>query len=236
MSSSTAITPSESSIKKSEEPTLSSKPEPAVTTEDGVKNNVLIAKTEQPAQPPVTNGALPESEAKVVGNGIELPTNGQEEKPTSDGPHRGVPALLPLTPPPPVTQQPSILSSLNPNPSTGTRQPLPPLIPMKTAPVVATKSAPPPPPPSNPVGKTRGRNSSIPFPSSIPPKEAPSPSLSLRNKKEIVEEEEEDDVIPEKETKKRKPVSKKRHSVASSGWHSNLLFSLYSLTEFSILK
>lgn len=212
MSSSTTVTPSESSNKKTEEPRVVSKQETNTSNDEGVKNSLTVAKTEQPAQPPVTNGALPESEVKVVGNGLESSTNGQDEKPVSDGPHREVPALLPLgpiTPSPPAQQ--SILATLNPSPSL--RQPLPQLLPMNatTAPVVATKSAPPP--PTTPVGKTRGRMSSTtPTPSS-PAKEQPSPGPSLRSKKEV----EEPEPIQEKEVKKRKVVSKKRHSVASSG-------------------
>ncbi len=211
MSSPTAITPSESSSKKPEESRVVSK-EASTLNDEGIKNSVTVAKTEQPAQPPVTNGALAESEVKVVGNGLESSTNGQEEKPVSDGPHREVPALLPLGPmnPSPTTPQPSILPSLSPNPPA--RQPLPQLLPMNatTAPVVATKSAPPP--PTTPTGKTRGRSSTASATPS-PAKEQSSPGPSLRSKKEVEDQE----LVEEKEVKKRKVVSKKRHSVASSG-------------------
>ena len=213
MSSPTAVTPSESSAKKPEESRVTSKPEANPLNDEGVKNNVNVAKTEPPAQPPVTNGALAESEVKVVGNGLESSTNGQEEKPiASDGPHREVPALLPLGPinTLPTTPQPSILPSLSPNPPA--RQPLPQLLPMSAAaaPVVATKSAPPP--PTTPVGKTRGRSSAASATPS-PAKEQSSPGPSLRSKKEV----EEPERAEEKEVKKRKVVSKKRLSVASSG-------------------
>ncbi|XP_057374965.1 cylicin-2-like [Daphnia carinata] len=216
MSSPSSITSTENSNKKAEDSHLALKQEPSIVTDDGVKNNSAVAKTEQPAQPPVTNGALAESEVKVVGNGLESSTNGQEEKPVSDGPHREVPALLPLGPitSPPSTVQQSTIPSLSPNPPA--RQPLPQLLPMNatTAPVVATKSAPPPPPPSNPVAKTRARTSlSVSTPASSSKEQSPS-GPSTRSKKE--DEEPVEQPVPEKEIKKRKIVSKKRHSVASS--------------------
>lgn len=216
MSSPSSITSTENSNKKAEDSHVALKQEPSTVTDDGVKNNSALAKTEQPAQPPVTNGALPESEVKVVGNGLELSTNGQDDKPVNDGPHREVPALLPLGPitSPPSTVQQSTIPSISPTPPA--RQPLPQLLPMTvaTAPVVATKSAPPPPPPSNPVAKTRARTSlSVSTPASSSKEQLPS-GPSTRSKKE--DEEPVEQPVPEKEIKKRKVVSKKRHSVASS--------------------
>lgn len=211
MSSSISVTSSENSTKKTEEVRVNSKQETNSSNDEGVKNNTTVAKTEQPAQSPVTNGALPDNEVKVVGNGLESSTNGQDEKPVSDGPHREVPALLPLGPittSPPAQQ--SILATLNPSPTA--RQPLPQLLPMNAtaAPVVATKSAPPP--PSTP-GKTRGRVAHRASTPTSPSKEQLSPGPSLRSKKEV----EEPEPVQEKEIKKRKVVSKKRHSIASSG-------------------
>nr|CAH0100705.1 unnamed protein product [Daphnia galeata] len=217
MSSPNSVSLSENSSKKTEDSRVASKQETNTFPEEGVKNNTTVAKTEQPAQPPVTNGALPESEVKVVGNGLESSTNGQDEKPISDGPHREVPALLPLGPitPTPATAQQGSLPSVSPTPPA--RQPLPQLLPMTTAtsPVVATKSAPPP-PPSNPTTKTRGRTSLPASASPSPSKEQSPPGPSLRSKKEDEEKEQLVVVPEEKEVKKRKVVSKKRYSVASS--------------------
>ena len=218
MSSPNTVASSENS-KKTEDSRVTAKQEINILPEE-VKNNASVVKTEQPAQPPVTNGALPESEVKIVGNGLESSTNGQDEKPISDGPHREVPALLPLGPisSTPAAVQLGSLPSVSPTPPA--RQPLPQLLPMTptTAPVVATKSAPPP-PPSTPTTKTRGRASLSTSVSSSPSKEQSSPGPSLRSKKED-EEPEQSVVVPEeKEVKKRKAVSKKRYSVASSGKH-----------------
>lgn len=220
MSSPNTVASSENSSKKSEDSRVVAKQEINTLPEEGVKNNTTVVKTEQSAQPPVTNGALPESEVKVVGNGLESSTNGQDEKPINDGPHREVPALLPLGPisSTPATAQTGSLPSVSPTPPA--RQPLPQLLPMTpaTAPVVATKSAPPP-PPSTPTTKTRGRTSLSASVSSSPSKEQSPSGPSLRSKKED-EEPKQSVVVPEeKEVKKRKAVSKKRYSVASSGKH-----------------
>jgi hypothetical protein len=236
MSSPNSVSLSENSSKKTEDSRVASKQETNTFPEEGVKNNTTVAKTEQPAQPPVTNGALPESEVKVVGNGLESSTNGQDEKPISDGPHREVPALLPLGPitPTPATAQQGSLPSVSPTPPA--RQPLPQLLPMTTAtsPVVATKSAPPP-PPSNPTTKTRGRTSLPASASPSPSKEQSPPGPSLRSKKEDEEKEQLVVVPEEKEVKKRKVVSKKRYSVASSGKHLFYLC-IYSLHFVLIVR
>ena len=235
MSSPNSVSLSENSSKKTEDSRVASKQETNTFPEEGVKNNTTVAKTEQPAQPPVTNGALPESEVKVVGNGLESSTNGQDEKPISDGPHREVPALLPLGPitPTPATAQQGSLPSVSPTPPA--RQPLPQLLPMTTtSPVVATKSAPPP-PPSNPTTKTRGRTSLPASASPSPSKEQSPPGPSLRSKKDDEEKEQLVVVPEEKEVKKRKVVSKKRYSVASSGKHLFYLC-IYSLHFVLIVR
>lgn len=230
MSSPNPSIQSENSSKKIEEARVSSKQEQSALNDEGIKCSLTVAKTEQPAQPPVTNGALPESEVKVVGNGIESTSNGADEKSTNDGPHREVPALLPLGSinTSPVTPQGGTTSS-SPNPPG--RQPVPQLLPMNaaTSPVVATKSAPPP--PINAAGKTRGRTSATTSsspakekPATSPTKEQQSSGLALRNKKEPEDQE----PTQEKESKKRKPVSKKRHSVASSGIFTSLILMKYT--------
>lgn len=203
---------SDSGSKKPEElrlnPSISSLP-----NDDSAKTRV---------DQPITNGALPHELKTSVGNGHSNTTvNGQEERPASDSLHREVPDLLPLqpitssSPPPLVSAGPSSAPSMAP-----VRQPPPPLLPMSVvsqSPVVATKSAPPPAP--APAAKatttTRGQKASSPVPTLNPAKEHPTPASPAKSKTES----EEPSPIPEeaKETKKRKPVSKKRDSIASSG-------------------
>lgn len=231
-SPSAAVIPSETPSKKVEDSSV-----PSSTSDEGVKNGSPASiKTEQAAQQPaaVTNGALPESEAKTVGNGTAEPlTNGQDEKPAAnDALHREVPALLPLPIPPlqpittpsPTSTQPSSMGSSPSSSVTPTRQPPPPLLPMNatiapvatvtiapivasTLPAVATKSAPPPP---SPAAKAKARTAP---PSAAPavPKEQ-TPSSTLTSKPESAEQS-----PVQEEPKKRKIVAKKRHSVASSG-------------------
>lgn len=167
---------------------------------------VEIAKKE-PASQSVSNGALAESEAKVIANGLESNMNGQEEKP-GDGQQRPIPDLLPLTTSPtPVPQGSSNATSSN-QPKQNTTLQLP--LNTTSSPVVATKSAPPP---ISSSPKTRGRTSSQSIASSSPSKEQSNSSMSEKS----AEGNEENVTVEKKETKRRKSVAKKRDSIASSG-------------------
>lgn len=203
-------TQSESALNKPEESTNSAiKADPIESNEEASVNNPADIAKKEIASQSVSNGALAESETKVVPNGLETAMNGQEEKP-SDGPPRPIPDLLPLaTSPTPVTQPSSnAVNSAQPPKQNTNSQPL--TLNTTASPVVATKSAPPP--PSSPA-KTRGRNSSPAVTLSSPIKEAANISTTVK----ATESKEEKPSDEKKETKKRKPVAKKRDSVASSG-------------------
>lgn len=186
---------------KAEDATNSvTKADPIISNDEASTEEPAEIAKKEPVSPSVSNGALAESETKVAANGLEPAINGQEEK-SSDGQQRPIPDLLPLTTSPtPVPPAGASTTNTSQNKESPNSQPLP--INTTTAPVVATKSAPPP---LSSSPKTRGRTTASSLASASPSKE----HKSNESKEELPEE--------RKETKKRKPVAKKRDSIASSG-------------------
>ena len=188
---------------------------------DAVSNSTHQSKAEA-----AMNGALPETETKSSSVGQVTVANGQDgpDKP-AEVTQREVPDLLPLQPQladaAPATVAAAATGSTSASPAG--RQAPPPLLPMKAAVVVATKSAPPP-LPTTPVKTRETRSKAVASPAvASTPKEKKTPALASKSPKDKQQPQQQQQQIEavspplEKEPKKWKVGAKKRDSVASSG-------------------